>query len=109
MADDWRPMQKPKLAARILLTLIRAYQSLLSPLLLPRCRFYPSCSHYTIQAIERFGAVAGGWLAIKRLVRCHPGCRGGIDEIPERPSPSHQAAGSSAVSANSENKVQQPI
>lgn len=62
---------------------IRAYQHTLSPLLGPRCRFHPSCSHYALQAIERHGAGRGGWLALKRIARCHPLNPGGNDPVPE--------------------------
>lgn len=63
---------------------IRAYQRFLSPLLGPRCRFHPSCSHYALEAIERFGAGRGSWLAVKRISRCHPLNAGGLDPVPER-------------------------
>jgi len=63
---------------------IRAYQRTLSPLLGPRCRFHPSCSHYALEAIERFGIARGGWLAISRISRCHPLNAGGLDPVPER-------------------------
>ena len=63
---------------------IRVYQRALSPLLGPRCRFHPSCSHYALEAIERFGAARGSWLAIKRISRCHPLNAGGLDPVPER-------------------------
>jgi putative membrane protein insertion efficiency factor len=63
-------------------TLIRAYQLTLSPVLGPACRFYPSCSEYARQAIERHGAARGTWYAIKRLLRCHPFHPGGVDPIP---------------------------
>ncbi len=62
--------------------LIRTYQWTLSPLLGPRCRFYPSCSQYAHEALLRFGLVRGGWLALKRLGRCHPWHAGGIDPVP---------------------------
>jgi uncharacterized protein len=62
--------------------LIRIYQWTLSPLLGPRCRFYPSCSQYALEAIERFGLVKGGWLAVARLARCHPWHAGGFDPVP---------------------------
>jgi putative membrane protein insertion efficiency factor len=62
---------------------IRAYQALLSPLLPPACRFWPTCSSYAIQAIETHGALAGAWLAVKRLARCHPFQPGGIDLVPD--------------------------
>jgi len=63
--------------------LIRLYQLTLSPLLPPSCRFEPSCSHYAYQAIDRFGFFKGGWLAAKRLGRCHPFHPGGFDPVPE--------------------------
>jgi uncharacterized protein len=67
--------------------LIRLYQWTVSPLLGPRCRFYPSCSQYALQAILRFGLLSGGWLALKRLGRCHPWHPGGLDPVPAaRPS-----------------------
>jgi uncharacterized protein len=62
---------------------IRAYQLSLSPLLGPRCRFHPSCSQYALEAIERHGAARGGWLAAKRIARCHPLNPGGFDPVPE--------------------------
>lgn len=70
----------------ILIALIRAYQLLLSPLLGNHCRFYPSCSQYAREALERHGVLRGGWLAIRRLSRCHPWHPGGLDPVPE-PSP----------------------
>jgi hypothetical protein len=63
--------------------LIRLYQKTLSPLLPPSCRFEPSCSRYAYQAIDRFGFLKGGWLASKRLARCHPFNPGGFDPVPE--------------------------
>ena len=61
---------------------IRGYQRLISPLLPPRCRFVPSCSSYAIEALERHGAAQGGWLAVKRICRCHPLNPGGYDPVP---------------------------
>lgn len=69
----------------ILIALIRAYQLCISPLLGPHCRFYPSCSQYAREALERYGALYGGWLAIRRVLRCHPWHPGGIDLVPEPP------------------------
>jgi putative membrane protein insertion efficiency factor len=63
--------------------LIRVYQTTLSPLLGPACRFHPSCSQYALEAIDRFGCRKGGWLAVKRLCRCHPWHPGGYDPVPE--------------------------
>lgn len=61
---------------------IRGYQIAISPLLPPSCRFSPTCSHYALRAIERHGLAKGGWLAIKRLARCHPWSPGGHDPVP---------------------------
>ena len=69
---------------QILLWLIRAYQLCLSPWLGPRCRFYPSCSCYAHTAIEKHGALAGSWLALRRLLRCHPFNEGGYDPVPDK-------------------------
>jgi uncharacterized protein len=66
----------------VLKILIRGYQLVISPLLGPKCRFYPSCSHYAIEAIEIHGALPGTWLAIKRIGRCHPWNEGGFDPVP---------------------------
>lgn len=66
----------------LLLVLIRIYQKTLSPLLPSGCRFYPTCSHYGYGAIEKYGAVKGGWMAIKRVARCHPFNPGGYDPVP---------------------------
>ncbi len=70
--------------ARILIALLRGYKRLISPLLGPRCRFVPSCSEYAMEAIARFGALRGGWLALRRLGRCHPLHPGGVDPVPPR-------------------------
>lgn len=72
-----------------LILLIRTYQLLLSPLLGNHCRFYPSCSHYAVEAIERHGPWRGSQLAVRRLLRCHPWHPGGIDPVPEPDKKSH--------------------
>jgi hypothetical protein len=66
----------------IALLLIRFYQKLISPMLPASCRFIPSCSEYTYQAIERYGIVRGGWLGLRRISRCHPWNPGGFDPVP---------------------------
>jgi putative membrane protein insertion efficiency factor len=68
--------------AAVLVGLVRAYQWLVSPLLRPSCRFYPSCSSYAATALGRHGAVRGGWLAVRRVARCHPLHPGGVDMVP---------------------------
>ena len=70
----------------LFLKLIRFYQRNISVHTPPACRFQPTCSQYAYTAIERFGAFKGGWLAIRRLLRCHPFSRGGYDPVPEAPS-----------------------
>lgn len=63
--------------------LLRGYKLAISPLLGQRCRFYPSCSTYTMEAVERFGVLRGGWLGAKRIARCHPLNPGGVDPVPD--------------------------
>jgi len=72
----------PELIRRALIFLVRLYQRGISKWLPPRCRFYPSCSVYAIEALERHGAAQGSWLAAKRLCRCHPLNPGGYDPVP---------------------------
>lgn len=67
---------------RLLIGLVSLYQFLISPLLGPRCRFCPSCSHYAIEAVQSHGAFRGSWLAVRRLGRCHPWHPGGYDPVP---------------------------
>lgn len=68
--------------ARVMLAAIRFYQRGISPLTPASCRFQPTCSAYAREAIERYGAARGSWLAMRRLVRCQPFCRGGYDPVP---------------------------
>ena len=68
---------------RSIISIIRGYQYLISPLLGQHCRFYPTCSSYAQQAVQRHGVIRGGWLAIKRLSRCHPWHAGGDDPVPD--------------------------
>jgi putative membrane protein insertion efficiency factor len=75
---------------RVLLRLIGFYSRAISPALPPRCRFYPTCSAYAVEAISRHGAARGSWLALRRLVRCAPWHPGGVDLVPDaRPHPGH--------------------
>lgn len=74
---------RPGITARALLVLLRAYQVYLSPMNFSACRFHPSCSHYAGEAVQRFGARRGVWLAMKRLARCQPFSKGGFDPVPD--------------------------
>ena len=67
---------------RVAMLLLRGYQRFISPALPASCRFSPSCSQYSLEAIERYGLVRGGWLGARRLVRCHPFNPGGFDPVP---------------------------
>ena len=71
-----------RIPAYALIVLIRAYQVLISPLLPSSCRYVPSCSAYAVEAVERHGALRGGWLAARRIARCHPFRPGGYDPVP---------------------------
>ena len=68
--------------ANLLVLIVRGYQLFISPLLGPRCRFHPTCSHYAIEALQTHGALKGTWLSLKRLGRCHPLNPGGYDPGP---------------------------
>ena len=70
--------------ARLLIVLIRVYQRGISPLLGPHCRFQPTCSHYGIEALRRFGLIKGSWLTFKRVLKCHPLNPGGDDPVPPK-------------------------
>ena len=67
---------------QLLLLLVRFYRSCISPLLPPSCRYYPTCSAYAMEAIERYGARRGAWMALRRILRCHPFHAGGYDPVP---------------------------
>lgn len=67
---------------RLLLGVLRIYKRFISPLLPPACRFEPTCSVYAMEAIEIYGPIRGVWIAMKRLLRCHPFTRGGFDPVP---------------------------
>lgn len=70
------------LPTRAVVTLITAYQKMVSPTLGANCRYRPTCSSYAKEAVQRFGVVRGGWLAMRRLARCHPLRPGGYDPVP---------------------------
>ncbi|MBM9459937.1 membrane protein insertion efficiency factor YidD [Nocardioides sp. zg-536] len=87
----------------LLIGLVRGYQILLSPLLGPQptCRYYPSCSAYALQALQVHGAVRGTWLAVRRLLRCHPWSDGGVDHVPPRRGSSEDRTGGSPADSGS--------
>lgn len=82
-ADGTEPEpQEFSLPQRFFLALISFYQKYISPLLGSNCRYYPSCSHYTQEAIARYGVAKGGWMGVRRIGRCHPFAKGGFDPVP---------------------------
>jgi putative membrane protein insertion efficiency factor len=74
-------MLKPR---QLLMWAIRGYQLAISPMLGPRCRFYPSCSCYAHTAIQRYGALRGSLMGMRRILRCHPFAEGGYDPVPDK-------------------------
>jgi len=82
-------------AVRVLVVLLTGYRRFISPLLGPRCRFYPSCSAYALEAVQLHGALRGSWLAVRRLSRCHPFHSGGLDFVPGSAQSRGSAAGGS--------------
>lgn len=76
MLESWRPRN-------IVIRMIRVYQKMVSPNLGKNCRYSPTCSSYTAEAIARFGVIRGGWLGMKRIGRCHPFREGGYDPVPD--------------------------
>jgi len=80
------------IARKIMKAPIRFYRKFISPLKPPTCRFYPSCSQYALQAIDEYGALQGGWMAVKRIARCHPFHPGGFDPVPPNPRRRREAS-----------------
>ncbi len=68
--------------SRIAVTLIKLYKRFVSPLMPPACKFQPTCSVYAVEAIEKYGMIRGGFMAVKRIIRCNPFSRGGYDPVP---------------------------
>ena len=78
-----RPLRKPSdLLAWLLIMFVRLYQRFISPLTPPSCRFTPTCSQYALEALRKYGPFKGSWLALKRLLRCHPWGGSGYDPVP---------------------------
>lgn len=75
-------MNVKTLPKKSVLVMLRFYKREISPMLPPCCRYTPTCSEYAMQAVEKYGAVKGGWLATKRILRCHPFHEGGYDPVP---------------------------
>lgn len=69
---------------KLILKMIRFYQKYISPMSPPTCRFYPTCSQYAIEAVEEHGAIKGGYLATRRILKCHPFHEGGFDPVPPK-------------------------
>ncbi|MEK3980813.1 membrane protein insertion efficiency factor YidD [Psychrobacillus sp. FSL K6-2836] len=67
----------------IIISIFRFYQKFISPLSPPSCRFYPTCSHYGVEAVQKHGAIKGSFLTIKRISKCHPFHEGGVDPVPD--------------------------
>ena len=74
----------PHLFSLLLIALVKFYQKLVSPLFPKTCRFHPTCSHYAVEAIQEYGPGRGSWLALKRILRCHPFHPGGWDPVPKK-------------------------
>jgi putative membrane protein insertion efficiency factor len=66
----------------VCVAMLKAYQAVISPLYGDVCRYYPSCSHYAVQAIQQHGVIRGFWLSTRRIARCHPWAEGGVDDVP---------------------------
>ncbi len=77
-----RNILRKKKMSKIFLALIRFYQKQISPALGPHCRFYPTCSQYAFESISKYGALKGVWLAVRRILKCHPFHAGGYDPVP---------------------------
>jgi len=86
------------LAARALLFAVRVYQAFFSALMPSACKFYPSCSHYAAEAVQIHGARRGSWLALRRVLRCHPFTRGGVDLVPGAGDSLHEGWSSAGFS-----------
>ncbi len=96
--------RRRSVAAWVLVVLLTGYRQFVSPLLGPKCRFYPSCSAYALEAVQVHGALRGSWLAARRLSRCHPFHPGGLDPVPGR-EPEQAAAGRAVTDVRGEGVI----
>ena len=94
-------------AGWLLVGLLTVYRRFISPLLGPRCRFYPSCSAYALEAVQLHGALRGSWLAVRRLSRCHPFHAGGLDPVPGSAGSQGDSAGTGPEGYELRNKSSQ--
>jgi hypothetical protein len=81
IAEDNKMKHISNFLKSVLILIVRGYQKFISPMFPPTCRFYPTCSEYFIQAVQKYGPFKGSWLGIKRILRCHPGNPGGYDPL----------------------------
>jgi putative membrane protein insertion efficiency factor len=106
MAPLLKHIQMSNFAKFVVLQLLRAYKWAISPLFPPACRFVPTCSEYAMEAVERYGALRGGRMAVARILRCHPFARSGYDPVVATAAPSQArgySPGGAALSALREN------
>lgn len=101
-ADAAERGPEPRLPTRLLILPIAGYRRFISPLLGPRCRFYPSCSAYAVEALQTHGALRGGWLAVWRILRCHPFHPGGFEPVPPARDENKKDAGAVIASVETE-------
>lgn len=92
------------LPRNVAVVLLRSYRAVISPLYGNVCRYYPSCSAYTLQAIQQYGLVRGSWLGVRRIARCHPWAEGGIDDVPAREKQRYAISRFGFVSASGHGK-----
>lgn len=92
------------LPRNICVVILRVYRAIISPLYGDVCRYYPSCSHYALQAIQQHGVFRGVWLGSKRIAHCHPWAEGGIDDIPSYENPPYRLSSFGFVVARSHGK-----
>ena len=91
-------MPRVRIMRKVAKAPVRFYRAFISPLKPPRCRFYPTCSQYALDAIEEYGAARGTWMAISRIARCHPFHPGGFDPVPPNPRKASTSDGESSES-----------